>query len=209
MKNDFDKQIKDMLEGSMPVDTGFELDRKAVWSKIESKQKTKVIPFKKWASHAAAVVIGILLCLPFLFHQKETVKTVTVTKTIPSIQKINDTVFLVQNTTTQHNQPIVTKRNSSPQSIVSTPLQLKKEDNNTHDIMPIKGSEQIIAKAETIRPQVKVLHLVDMENENAFPQVRHTENYSLFNKITIPAHMDDKSETVSMIVANQIFNSKN
>ncbi|KAA5534495.1 hypothetical protein F0919_07690 [Taibaiella lutea] len=214
MKNDFDKQIKNLLDGASAADAGFNLDKKAVWDRIESKQQTKIIPFKKWISHAAAVIIGILLCLPFLFHsQKEVIKTVTVTKTIPSIQTISDTVFVVQNTTqntiNQNNTLPEVKKTISPETVAGTASQPKQENNNKTDVTQTNNSQQLIATAEVPRPKVRVLHLVDMENENAIPQTKQPENYALFNKIIIPGHADDKSETISMIVSNQFFNSKN
>lgn len=213
MKNDLDKQIKGLLEDATPADAGFELDRNAVWNRVESKQKAKAIPFRKWISHAAAAVIGILLCLPFLWHhEKEVIKTVTVTKTIPSIQTASDTVFVVQNPIQViKNQPrlsAVTKRSTPTQSIANTTLQPKTEDNNVPDITPPNNTEQVIAQSTIAKPKVKVLHLVDMENENAAPRAKDATSYALFNKIKIPVRLDDKSETLTMIVSNQ-FSSKN
>jgi hypothetical protein len=214
MKNEFDKQIRNLLEGSTSAGAGFELDRKAVWDKIESKRQTKVISFKKWISYAAAVILGILICLPFLFHsKKEVIKTVTVTKTIPTIQTINDTVYVVktttQNTIKQNSALPKSKKEISTESIAGTSLQPKQENNNIRNVIPTNNQEQVIAATEVSKPKIQVLHLVDMENENAIPHTKRSENYALFHKIIIPGNIGDKSETISMIVGNQFFNSKN
>lgn len=214
MNNDFDKQIKNLLEDSTAADAGFELNKKDVWDKIELKQETKIISFRKWISHAAAVIIGILLCLPFLFHsEKEEVKTVTIIKTVPSVKTINDTVFIVQNTvqniTKQNDSSVTIKKNNSPENIAEKASQPKQYDSNIINLLPVSNPNQMIAVTEKSRPKNKVLHLVDIENENAIPYTKRTESYALFNKIKIPARMDDKSQTLSMIVSNQFFNSKN
>lgn len=207
MENNFDKRIRDLLDAAVAADTGFDLDKERVWNHIESRQKTKAVPFRKWVSHAAAVVIGILLCLPFLFRsEKEIIKTVTITNTIPSIQTITDTVLVVQSKIPDNHKPQISdKKGQTGKSIAMPVLQPKEEENNSNNITDLPA----IAKTETPKAKIQVLHITDMENENVYPQARPKESYALFNKINFPARMDDKSETVSMIVSNQFFNSKN
>lgn len=213
MKSDFDKQIKKLLEDSTATDAGFDLNRTAVWDKIESKQKSKVISFPKWMSHAAAVIIGILLCLPFLFNAgKETVKTVTVVKTIPSVQTIMDTVWVVKTpgqSITKQPRTLTTAKSSFSETIAGQPLQTKQKDGTITNVVPANTPETLIAETKISTPKSKVLHLLDIENENAIPQAKHTSHYALFNKTNIPSGMDDKSQTISMIVDAKFFSSKN
>jgi len=209
MKNDLDKKIKGLLEDAAPADAGFELDRHAVWNRIESKQKAKVIPFSKWISHAAAVVIGILLCLPFLWHhEKEVIKTVTVTKTIPSIQTVSDTVFVVQNSVQSVARPnrllSTPKKETASGNIAQSALQPDLQE-TTKEVLPAKEPiPALIATTKNI-PRPAVLHLMDIENENTNTNKSDKKEFTLLKKITIGNGLDKQSETVSMIITKQIF----
>jgi hypothetical protein len=215
MNNDFDKKIKELMEASQPADMGFDLDRSAVWDKIQHKKKAAVvIPFSKWMSHAAAVLIGILLCLPFLFHaKKERVQTVAVVKSVmPATQIIRDTVF-VENKGALLVKPQIQAQSKvihyATETSAHKGLEPVQAQNKLIEAPVINNNAQPIAATMTPKTPLKVLHLMDMDNENAIPKSKPVQDYTLFNKIIFSANATDKSETVTMQISKNIFHSNN
>jgi hypothetical protein len=209
MKNDFDKKIKNLLEDANLSDTDFSLDKGGVWDKIEAKKTAKTIPFRKWISHAAALIIGMLICLPFLFQsKKETAQIVTVTKTIATpAQIVRDTVFVVNNSNTTTSKisknPLQKQIPYTHETLVpkvSQPIAIDKNITNpTTEISTNEPDEATVAVAP--KHKLGVLHLLDIENENSLPKSKQTDNYVLFKKISIPSLPNDNSETISMLIA--------
>ena len=160
MNNDLDKQLRDLLDASSPADAGFELNKERVWRTIDSKQETKVIPFRKWISHAAAVAAGILLCLPFLFRTgKETVRTVTVTKMAPP-EKIVDTVLVLQQPQPAANhQPAYRPQNKNQDKAESIAAQTIPVSSRIDNDTPAAGSEPVIAQTTIPVRKMQVLHM--------------------------------------------------
>lgn len=210
MKNDFDKKIKDLMESANLSDTGFDLNKSTVWNSIEHKQKAKIIPFRKWLSHAVAIIIGILICLPFLFHSnKKMDQNITVTKTISMPgQIIRDTIFVESK---QNAIAIQTTKLNTKKSILHTDKTIA--DKVLQPIVPevkkeIALQEPVtkIAIAATTTYKPAVLHLMDMDNENAQPNKFKKPAFALIKIINLNNNPDDHpSETVSMMVSKQIL----
>lgn len=214
MEDNFDNQIKNLLEGSQSDGAGLGLDKNALWNRVEQKQKTKIIPFKKWASHAAAAIIGIIICLPFLFNNNKTV-TKTITRLQPANTKIiTDTVFLkdapalVSGKATplqaRTQQPLT--GNPAPASSQPVPTTIHLANYDTTEVLtqPI-----FVAQVNNSHTRIKALHLKDMGNENATHQFRPVDKPNFIERLALRDQIQAPSESVSAIIDQQFFTSNN
>jgi hypothetical protein len=213
MEDNFNNQIKNLLEGSQPHGTGPVLDKDALWNRIEQKQKNKTIPFKKWASHAAAAIIGIIICLPFLFHNNKTV-TKTITRLQPASTKIvTDTVFLKQTPQLASGQVAPLKPKALQPATVKPPVVVPQTEVALrfpeHDTVMNIVPAALLAQATTGHARSKALHVKDIGNENAVHQFRPVDKPSFIERLAARDQTQIPSESVSAIIDQQFFTSNN
>jgi hypothetical protein len=214
MKDNFDNQIKDLLEGSQPDGAGLGLDKNALWNRIEQKQKSNIIPFKKWASHAAAAIIGIMVCLPFLFHNNKTIVTKTITRLQPANTKvITDTIFL-------KNTPALASTKAAPfksktlqpptgKAVSILPQPVVTIHLPAHDTAVSMVQPTMVAQATTGHTRIKALHLKDMGNENATHQFLPTDKPNFIQRLASREEIQVPTESISAFIGQQFFTSNN
>ena len=98
MKPSFDRNLREKLLNANASEAGFDLNKEALWDKINKKEATKKKPILLYFSHAAAVAAGLLIAL-FLFNNYSRPKERIIVKTMiqPSASReIKDTVYLQQ-----------------------------------------------------------------------------------------------------------------
>jgi hypothetical protein len=214
MKQDFDNNLKQRLgEASLP-EAGVRFDKDKLWAKIEKKKTKKSIKFLPWVSHAAAVAAGLVIGIFFFTreHKAETTTPAVVVKQDrPAAATITDTVYVVKHDAqTQKNEkkvvPVIRLQEQQkwePEPIVVKETLLQTEKQNLTEPVP----EQVLAVTQTKR--VKVLHLSDIDNENANPKA--WERKKTFFEMAQSNNMqsDTHSETISMLVAKKLNLTKN
>lgn len=210
MKNTFDKELKQKLANASLEETGIAFDKEKLWNRIEQKKSSGRSIVLPWISHIAAVAAGLLIGL-FIFLKEEPQDqiNVTQTRTIPAKVTLRDTVYVFQNTPakiapikkiTVQQQPGITQHLPAPEQEPKEPF-----------ITPVilKQEETLVATAATIPAKPRVLHLSDIDNENAHPKVARKQDLAFLKKYRNPGQAGQNQETFSMIIGKEIFNAKN
>ena len=86
---------------------------------------------------------------------------------------------------------------------------VKKATDNAEKLQVIDPTNDMAFNVTAPAKHKTVLHLLDMENENANPHKRKINGYAILSQINIASNSDAPSETVSMIFVNQFSKSKN
>jgi flagellar basal body-associated protein FliL len=211
MKNTFDKDLKQRLDNASLQEAGLHFDKEKLWGKIEKKKAKKRIPFLPWISHTAAVAAGLAVGI-FLFVHKDQQQNdhhvVVQQKEVPVLKTITDTVYIVKNEQ-QHQKAAVVSISKTPQqiSVAMTQKTLSGTPRTPDNILPVKEEQPALAVNERVQP--KVLHLTDIENENAQPHTWERKRNSFF--VTLPDRSQSVSstESFSMLVAQKLNLTKN
>lgn len=188
MSSSFEQQLKERLEQSSPEDLGYRPDREQLWNRIATQQKSRKIPLRLWVSHAAAIAAGLLIGVFFLATYKDRagdsglkpspapqVTAVTPqqaaappattgnTPGAPTAATQPAAVPPQQNLPVQH--PQVTAQPQITAAATKTPA-TRADVPPAQDLPDVQEKEQapVVAQAERRKP--KVLHLMDIDNEN-------------------------------------------
>jgi hypothetical protein len=209
MKNTFDKDLKQRLDSASLQEAGLRFDKEKLWGKIEKKKAKKRIPFLPWISHVAAVAAGLAAGI-FLFVHKDQQQgnhqVVVQQKEIPVLKTITDTVYIVKNEPQQHQKPASVTVIKIPQqtTVATTQKTLPPTPDN---ILPEKEEQPVLAVSERVQP--KVLHLADIENENAKPHTWERKRNTFFVTLPDRSQSGSSTESFSMLVAQKLNLTKN
>jgi hypothetical protein len=209
MKNTFDKDLKQRLDDASLQEAGLRFDKEKLWGKIEKKKAKKRMPFLPWLSHAAAIAAGLAIGI-FLFVPKgqqplNDHHLVIQQKEVPVVRTITDTVYIVKNEPQQYQKPASVAISKIPQqaSVTTTQKTLPTPDN----ILPVKEEQPTLAVNERVLP--KVLHLTDIENENAQPHTRERKRNTFFVTLPDRSQLESSTESFSMLIAQKLNLTKN
>ncbi len=213
MNSAFDRNIKQELENASPEMLGYRPDRDKLWDKIAEKKKKKTIPFTLWISHAAAVAAGLVIGIFFLMKEKTEQPALVSKQPSAIIQKVTDTIYVHNNTNDQPSAPKHSIRSEEKKQLANYPSPIIKQDQDQEEISVAQTDadrkeqpQHIVVKASS---PVRVLHLVDMNNENADPKGTPKEGFAFFKKFANQSLPDiDNKETLSMIVSKHVLSSK-
>lgn len=180
MKTSFDQQLKQQLDQSTPEDLGYKPDRDKLWNRIEAKQKRKTLPLRLWVSHAAAIAAGLVIGSYFLTTYrteepaglKQAAQTTSQALPEPTVpQKIPAAIpaRVIQPPAT-----VFPKAHNSNNNLALQPAPAQKNQlptdhtTNTPEIIPDPANDTKAPPviAQVTQPKVKVLHLMDIHNEN-------------------------------------------
>ncbi|MFA6057792.1 MAG: hypothetical protein WC756_06320 [Taibaiella sp.] len=210
MKNEFDKNLKQRLDNASLQEAGLRFDKDKLWGKIEKKKAKKRIPFLPWVSHAAAVAAGLAIGIFFFVHKDQQPvsdhQVVVQQKETPIVKTITDTVYIVKNETSQHQKPASVTIIKTPQQ-TSVAVEQKTSPGAANTILPAKDEQPVLAMNERVQP--KVLHLADMENENAQSNTREQKKPSSIFVLSSQNQSESTSETFSMLIAQKLKLTKN
>jgi hypothetical protein len=210
MKNAFDKDLKQRLDNASLQEAGLSFDKDKLWGKIEKKKAKKRIPFLPWISHAAAVAAGLAIGVFFFVHKDQQPandhQVVVQEKEVPILKTITDTVYIVKNESSQHQQPASATITKTPQQAFVETAQ-KTLPGTKGNILQVKEEQPILAVNEHAQP--KVLHLADIENENSKPRIRGRETPLFFVAFPERNQSGLSTETFSMLVAQKLNLTKN
>jgi hypothetical protein len=210
MKNEFDKDLKQRLDNASLQEAGLRFDKDKLWGKIEKKKAKKRIPFLPWVSHAAAVAAGLAIGIFFFVHKDQQPasdhQVVVQQKETPIVKTTTDTVYIVKNETPQHQKPASATIIKTPQQ-ASIAVEQKNLPGAANTILPAKEEQSVLAMNERIHP--KVLHLSDMENENAQSNTREQKKPSSIFVLSSQNQSESTSETFSMLIAQKLKLTKN
>lgn len=213
-----DEKMREMLNDASLKALGHSVDSEAVWNKLSGeKSKGKSMKFKPWITHAAAVAAGILLAVLIGMNafspSKETLVSGVQVPLKEHSSVVHDTVFVAK----QNESSWVSKdKKGKAAETIRNPETEKKQvpvasilpvNNVLHETAAVADTGQEVVVAKVIPAKsLPVMHLTDMDNENAsqYYKSEQEKGYVLFNKITIPANTTDRSETISMLVVNQL-----
>jgi hypothetical protein len=218
MENHFDKDLKDRLGDASLPEAGLRLDKDKLWSRIEKKKAKKRIAFLPWVSHAAAIAAGLALGIFFFTKgtdENPVSKTISVQQqTRSSVPTVHDTVYIVRTDPQQeqqHQQPNKPAAHSTIQK--ATPLVpqqknvfVKEEQPNVNKLKESDHAPETVFAGIAPRP-VKVLHLRDMDNENACPRSIPKSNLA-FLKTYLEKDMQGQSPETFSILIGKTLNSK-
>ncbi len=179
MKSSFDQQIKQQLEQSSPEDLGYKPDRDKLWNRIEAKQNRKRVPIRMWLSHAAAIAAGLIIGSYFLttYRQDPAQQDIkqteqpTATTVVPRQDSLQTAVLHGQHSplpATAQAKPNRSQHTPVPQPTAQQqpePVVAAQQQSEQDNLPADKTAEQPVV-AQATRPKVKVLHLMDMHNEN-------------------------------------------
>lgn len=213
MEHSFDRDIKQKLQDITPEEAGYRPDRDKLWQSIEAKKapKRKALPF--WLGHAAAVAAGLLLGFFFFYPGKNIQQehTVVGTHVAPIIKTIRDTVYMQQPATSVPvPAPSMAAHSSGHPGTPAAakaggpvPVQLPAEEQ-----LPVRDPAPQEPLLAVNKPApIKVLHLSDIDNENAHSKPEKQKVYALFNIIRIPTTSEDPTGTLTMSIGEQISQS--
>lgn len=210
MENKFDKDLKQRLDDTSLPEAGLRFDKDKLWGKIEKKKTKKRIAFLPWISHTAAVAAGLAAGI-FLFVHKDHLpendhQVVIQQKEIPVVQTVTDTVYIVRNENLPHQKSAsgtITK--TQPQTIIET--EQKTLPGAANSVLPVKEEQTALATNKRVQP--KVLHIADMENENAQSNIREQKKPQSFFALSNQDRSGSISETFSMSLAQKLNLTKN
>lgn len=208
MENKFDKDLKQRLgEASLP-ESGLRLDKDKLWNKIEKKRSGKRIAFLPWISHVAAMAAGLAAGIFMFVHndQPETNQPVIVQhQEAPVVKRVTDTVYIAKNEKEQIKQPsALGKTTKAP---LPAPAPVQQPDNiTTDDRLRKKEMQPMIAMNKPV--PVKVLHLADIDNENAQPHIRAQEKPSFFVAFPDRNPSGPGTETLSALLTQKLNPTK-
>jgi len=215
MDNSFDRLLKEKLADQSPEALGLRPDREKLWQQVEARKKQKVRLIPLWLSHTAAVAAGLLIAFFFLPHKgnntKESVPAVAGRQTVIK----TDTVFVLQAATaTGPGMPTTTIPQHHNRAAAATPIVASKPEAPTANIpLPEAREERLEAPIEapvvaTAPHQTpRVLHLADMDNENAAaPQRKKELGGFLPANLTLP---DGRENALSSTAVQLFTKSKN
>lgn len=185
MKSSLEQQLKQQLEQSSPEDLGFKPDRERMWHRIAAQQQKKTLLFRPWLTHAAAIAAGLVIGSFFLARYQEDAgqKQVVPAVAVHTPQQQAGAVMQQPAGQLQPAKPVtaalqhnpVTKSAVQPaHAWVASP---SAAGQNTTLPQPIAAAPQqpVTATAQPLpeplvaakeQPRVKVLHLMDINNEN-------------------------------------------
>lgn len=220
MKSSFDQKIKQQLEESSPEDLGYKPDRDNLWSRIEAKQNRKRLPLRMWLSHAAAIAAGLIIGSYFLTTYRQ------------------DTAQQDIKQTEQHTAAVLPKQDTAPAAAMpgrlnTSPVTVQVRPSRSHNattlqpasqqqqrslttaqpqpgLIPADKAEEPAVVAQAIKPKVKVLHLMDMHNENTkLLQAEHPLPDTRWAWL-LPDHTEKSgTESFSAQVSKHILHPKN
>lgn len=209
MKNAFDKDLKQRLDNASLQEAGLPFDKDKLWGKIEKKKAKKQIAFLPWISHAAAIAAGLAAGI-FLFvpkdQQVDNHQVVVQQKEVPVVQTIIDTVYIVKNENSQHQKPASVTITKTQQQAPAATVQ-KTLPGITDNVLPAKEEQPALAVNERVQP--KVLHLADIENENAQPHTWERKKNTFFVILPDRNQSGSGTESFSMLVAQKLNLTKN
>ena len=197
MSSDFEKMMNEKMEQAKPEELMPCFDRNAAWEniseRIPSNKKTRVLPV--WWTHAAAVVVGILIGSSLLLLQNKqgntpTVATIKETGPLKEIVRETDTVFITKEiitytaTPAPRRQPVVQQPKSNPLPETAPPQEVLVQEKPIENPIPVAPQPEITPEPE--KQEIKVVHLLDIENEdrksalnNYDPAEEHRSGFAL------------------------------
>ncbi|WP_118975863.1 hypothetical protein [Taibaiella koreensis] len=193
MDNSFDRLLKQKLAGQSPESLGFRPDREKLWQQVEAKRKKKTRLIPLWLSHTAAVAAGLAVGFFFLSREEKTrpeqqpvavhQPAATRPQTVSPPQAGPEEDHRAGTTVAQHNKhhPTSSLPDVRPTTTETPPLPAVPE-------MPESQPEMVREEpviATTARQAPQVLHLADMDNENALPKGRNKTAFGEF----VPANL--------------------
>lgn len=222
MKSSFDQQIKQQLEQSSPEDLGYTPDRDNLWSRIEAKQNRKRLPLRMWLSHAAAIAAGLVIGSYFLTTYRQD----TAQQDISQTEQHTTAVLAKQDTLQsvampgQHNPSSVTTQARSTRShIAPAPRPVTQQQPEPviaaqpqpePGPLPAGRDEEPTVIAQAAQPKVKVLHLMDMRNENTkLMQAEHPQPETRWAWLLPEQAEKSGTESFSAQVVKHILHPKN
>jgi hypothetical protein len=181
MKTSFDQQLKQQLDQSRPEDLGYKPDRDKLWGRIEAKQKRKTLPLRLWISHAAAIAAGLVVGSYFLTTYNKSEEPAVLgqagqmaTQVVPKPAASQAIPVAAPVPVTQPPASLLPKAHNSNTNLALHGLPAQKlqlpadKTTNTTEIIPDpgNGTKTLPEVAQVTLPKVRVLHLMDIHNEN-------------------------------------------
>lgn len=209
MKNTFDKDLKQRLDEASLPEAGLRFDKDKLWGKIEKKKAKKRISFLPWISHAAAVAAGLAAGIFLFVHKDQPASDHSVIvqqKETPVLRTITDTVYIVKHEKEQ-TQPSVLRKTTKAQQPVAVATVQQPVKIITDPKLPEKEAQPVIALHKPNPP--KVMHLIDMDNENAQPYTRERKRNTFFVNLSDRSQSGSGTESFSMLVAQKLNLTKN
>jgi len=212
MKDLFEDHIKNRMEEAAPEALGYRPDREALWSRIAAgRPARRPLPFRNWVTHAAAIAAGFLLALVLL--QDDPQKTAaperaqaTVAAQGPVPETAAPPAKRSPAAVAAHRKPVAVHR---PQP---GPLQRQEPVNEAQPAPPepvFQAPQDQPAATVAAAPapkQLPVLHLNELDNENAPRQEQERRHAGFIDRLAIYNPGPGHSETVSVLVGKAIRN---
>ena len=212
MEHEFDDELRQRLERTTPESAGFQLNKEALWRKIEQKQKKKSKLLLKWLSHTAAVAAGLLIGI-LLFQHKEVdvqpekpsvVLQHSPEETLPS----HDTLYIAKAASKLREERNKTQQ---PKSLLpANALHIARADSGS-TIPPVAEHTPEVQHPESVAvhaQKVKILHIADIGNENLPTKSTPATGLALLQRYAERKNQAANGETFSMTVSHQIFANK-
>lgn len=220
MKEAFDRELKKKLEGLRPGEAGFTPAYDRIWERVQAgKKQPAVLPWRSWLSHAAAIAAGLVLGI-FLLRPSEKPHPPTAVVSVADRQPapapagppivIRDTLYVqVPARVTPPRRPAT----GTPVQTVPAPTLQQHIATVSPDTVPQALTKEPAQEAllATAKPApLKVLHLSDIDNENAHPHSSRETMPAFFKRLINKGEGNNNSpETLSMLVSRHLSPSKN
>ncbi len=228
MKPSFDQRLKQQLEQSSPEDLGYRPDRDKLWSRIEAKQKRQTLPLRLWVSHAAAIAAGLVVGSYFLttynrhedpggVKQIEQATTGIVPEqhndsapTVTVAPKVRDEAVQQQPLPGLQQHPAPIGKPSQMAGTAQQPATQKTAMGQSPQLTnaaPVQEQAPVIAQAA--QPKAKVLHLMDIDNENT-RVMRQSPEHNMTWAWMLPANrVESNQASFSEQLGQHLFHIKN
>ncbi len=226
MSGSFEERLKQKLEQSSPEELGYRPDREQLWHKVVTRQKRRSLPLRLWLSHAAAIAAGLLIGGFFLATYKDReaaagLKPGQATAVVqtqqpqaaentnaPDKAPVTPSVATVQPATRHqlqqaHNPQPAKGQHPAPIAPVTTQQQV------ITAAVPAPTPEPVVARVEPTKTEkAKVLHLMDIDNENtrALRSPRESNNSWAW---MLPRPTGSDGTSFSQQLSEHLFHSKN
>lgn len=223
MKSSFDQQLKKQLEESSPEDLGYKPDRDKLWSRIEAKQTRKRMPLRLWVSHAAAIAAGLIIGYFLLTTYNQDAGQAG----IKQVEQSTATLLPQQETQAQKQLPTAHQTAVQPATAAipkvhagnnKTALPRQKQESLPEKTslpspvipVPEDRTEAPPVMAHVVQPKVKVLHLMDIKNENArLMRVKEPQPETGWARLIPDSDIKSNTETFSAQISKHILHTKN
>lgn|GEM_PF-6286046 len=217
MESSFDSQLRKKLEGIRPEEAGLTFDGERVWEKINSGSRKRVLPFQAWATHAAAVIAGMLIAGYFISRHENPVTAPVSTIAENTLVKPETKEKVPESKVPPVTQPPLIKTHLRQSGVTSSAADPQRGESGSgtgttlvQEQLPAVMQESVVqAPPQKKQSGNKVLHLTDMNNENGAHRYAESKPESLLARLAGREDAKEQdSEMLSALISNYVTNKK-